>query len=213
MAYLGRKRTHVVFGDSRTSDDLYREIQKFNLNRTPFNIEQYKGAGLIEVVEKADLYLHSYPFDVAYIIAGVNDITNKNKVTGRIDFLWKTEESLTHYLISTRETCYRQLKGDHPAAGIVFCPLIGLDLGRVVPSSSSAQQEIIDNSVWASNIELHKMKDKYNFYFPYLTSPIHRIENGKHKSYYHHLCTDGLHLTDALNRTWAKQIVKAFDRN
>ena len=91
------------------------------------HIEQYKGAGLTEVTEKASFYLKSYPFDVVYIIAGVNDITNKDRQTGRVSFLWKTEEALTNYLIETRREGFRQLRKDHPGATIFFCPLVGLE--------------------------------------------------------------------------------------
>ena len=199
MAYLGRKRTHVIFGDSRASEGLYKEIRQGNTKRIPFNVEQYKGAGIIEVVEKVDVYMKSYPFDVAYILAGVNDITNKDKTTGNITFQWKSEDALADYLIETRKNSYKQLKLDHPAAKFVFCPLVGLALPKLVRDSNRTQQDMIDNAVWRSNIDLHRMKDECGFFFPFLTSPIHRIENGKHKSYYHHLAKDGLHLTDALS--------------
>ena len=139
------------------------------------------------------------PFDGAYIIAGFYDITNKNR--------------LTCYLLNTRRDCYDQLKKDHPGAIIVFCPLIGLDLYRVVPGSTLAQQEIINNTVWSSNIELSRMKEVNSFYYPFLASPVHRIENGKQGSYYHHLAMDGLHLSEQIITSWAKQLVKAFGRN
>ena len=79
------------------------------------------------MTEKASSYLKSYPFDVVYIISGVNDITNKDRQTGRVSFLWKTEEALTNYLIETRREGFRQLRKDHPGATVVFCPLVGLD--------------------------------------------------------------------------------------
>ena len=128
MAYYGRRRMHVIFGDSRVNDDLYKQIDTKNVSKIPFNIEQYKGAGLVEVVEKADIYLKSYPFDIVYIVAGVNDITNKDRASGRISFLWKSEDALATYLIEVRKRSYEQLKKDHLGAGVVFCPLIGMDL-------------------------------------------------------------------------------------
>ena len=213
MAYLGRRRTHIIFGDSRASEELYKEIKKQNVNSTPFNIEQYRGAGMIEVVEKADLYLRSYPFDVAYIVAGVNDITNKDRKTGRISFLWKTEDALADYLIETRKDSYKLLQEGHPGAGIVFCPLVGLDLQKSIPSATPTQQKMVDNAVWRTNIDLCKMRDQHNFYFPFLAAPVHRIENGGHRSYYQHLGTDGLHLSAKINLAWATQFVKAFNRN
>ena len=213
MASLGRRRTHAVFGDSRVSESLYTEIQKINTKRTPVHVEQYKGAGLLEVVEKADSFLRAYPFDVVYIIAGVNDITNKNRTTGHITFLWKTEDALANYLIATRQNSFEQLSRGHPGAKIIFCPLVGLDLHRVVQGSTVTQQLVVDNAVWRTNISLNKMRNEHSFCFPFLASPVHRIENGKHKSYYHHLAVDGLHLPGKLDRLWAKQLVKAFERN
>ena len=194
-------------------DNLYREIHKRNTGRIPFNIEQYKGAGLVDVVEKADIYLRSYPFDVAYVVAGVNDITNKNRGTGVVSFLWKSEDALANYLIETRKNSYDQLKKDHPGSILVFCPLVGLDLHRIVRGSTTSQQTMVDNAVWRNNLHLNKMRDEHAFYFPFLASPVHRVENGRHKSYYHHLGTDGLHLSDKIITAWATQFVKAFGRN
>ena len=213
MAYLGRKRTHVIFGDSRASESLYKAIKRLNTAKIPFNIEQYSGAGIIEVVDRADVYMKSYPFDVAYIVAGVNDITNKDRSTGRISFRWGSEDALANYLTETRKNSYNQLTKDHPGAKFVFCPLVGLALHKSVRDSTLEQQEMVDNAVWRSNIELHRMRDEHSFYFPYLASPVHRVENSKHKSYYHHLSKDGLHLTESINESWAKQFVKAFERN
>ena len=165
------------------------------------------------MVAKADIYLSSYPFDVAYIIAGVNDITEKNRATGSVHFTWACEDTLAGHLIATLKNSYVQLTKDHPGAKVIFCPLVGLDLHKQVRSSTVKQQQMVNNAVWRYNIELNKMKDEHGFCFPYLASPIHRSENGKHKSYYHHLSTDGLHLTTKLYQTWATQLVKAFDRN
>ena len=33
------------------------------------------------------------------------------------------------------------------------------------------------------------------------------------RNYYHHMSTDGLHLTDILKDKWADQFVKAFSKN
>ena len=212
MAYA-RRRVHGVFGDSRVSDSLYKAIQQHNTAKIPFTIEQYKGAKLGEVINKADIYLDSFPFDVVYIIAGVNDITTKDKNTNSIDFLWRSEDELAGHLIDTMKAGHAQLKKDHPGAGITFCPLIGLDLQKAAPHCTLEQQAMVDNSVWRFNIELCKLRDSHKFFFPFLAAPVHRIENGQHKSYYHHLGNDGLHLSSKMNQVWAKQLVKAFDRN
>ena len=168
---------------------------------------------MTEAVEKADIYLTSYPLDVVNIMAGVNDITYKNRATGQINFLWKSDEELTQHLIKTRSKGFNLLKKDHPVAVIVFCPIVGLDLRKAVPHTSDKQQQWVNNAVWSFNIELNKMRDEFKFCYPFLASPVHRIENKKHKSYYHHLAEDGLHLTQQINKVLATQIVKAFDRN
>ena len=146
----------MLFGDSRMSDKLYMGIKKLNVHNIPFNIERYRGAGLIEVVEKADIYLRSYPFDVVYIIAGVNDIEDRS--SGRVSFLWKSEGALTNYLIRTRRNSFKQLKKDHLGAKVVFCPLIGLDLSKAVKGGTDEQQQMIDSAVWEINIDLIKMR-------------------------------------------------------
>ena len=149
LAAYGRRRTGAIFGDSRANEELYKEIQKCNLKHLPFSVEQYKGAKLEEVIIKADVYLDSYPFDVAYITAGVNNITDTNKETGKASFSWRSEQELTDHLIDIMTKGYSNLKSDHPEAVIIFCPLVGLDLFRVTKGGTKKQQEMVDNAVWS----------------------------------------------------------------
>ena len=194
------------------SDGLYLEIKKRNANHVSFNIEQYKGATMGRIYEKVDIYLDSFPFDVVYLCVGVNNITVKDRVTNQISFTWKTEDDLANHLIGHRDKYLELLKKDHPGAIVVFCPLIGLELCRVMQGSTEEQQVIVNKAIWRYNVALNKLKEELNFYFPYLAAPVHRMENGQHKSYYHHL-PDGLHLSEGINKKWAAQFIKAFDRN
>ena len=68
----------MVFADSRAGG-LQDRVDRLNSTGEYMEINEYKGATLEELIGIAEKYLPLHPFDVVYIVGGVNDITTKNK--------------------------------------------------------------------------------------------------------------------------------------
>ena len=144
----GRRREHWAFMDSR-GNGVFEEIVK--LDRDEFiGVWKQPGATLEELVQLASKHLDSYPFDIVYVAGGVNNITTKNKVTGKVSFDWDPPELLIPSLLQRLAVADEQLAKNFPASKIVFCPLVGSDLMRVVNAHkiTTYQQDVTDAAVF-----------------------------------------------------------------
>ena len=201
MALLGRKRLHLVISDSRVAGigDL---IKKKGVQNELIEFRMRKGASLGELADTATTHLGKCPFDVVYIAGRVCDITSKNHDTGAISFDWVEGESLTSHLTGALSRANDNRKKHLPASKLVFCPLIGCDLKRIINchAISEKQQEMVDNSLWEFNSKVFRINEENAAFSPSLHQTVHRVCKGKKRNYYHHL-GDGLHLSHFLKDT------------
>ena len=211
MAYA-RRREHWVFMDSRGTG-IYEKISGID-KQEYVGIWKESGATLERLVELAGNHLKSYPYDPVYIVGGVNNITTKNKITGEISFKWDPPELLIQYMLNLLSTLDKHVSKEFPASKIIFCPLVGSELRRVVTEHWVApnQQDAVNEAVFTFNEETFKINKRKQTFSPSLHRSVHRSKNGKRKSYYDHL-EDGLHLTEELKDKWAHKIVKSAALN
>ena len=194
---------------------MVKKREKLKLT-TSFLIWIFEGATLKELVDQADTYARSYPFDIIYIVGGICDITTKIQRTGEICFNWKSASSLTNHLLDTLEEANMNLAKEFPCTKFIFCPLIGADLEKALtktPKRLPERQEILNEAVWSFNIRAWDINKPKNHYMPILAQPVHRHINNQKRNYYHHLAKDGLHLTHELKTKWADQFIKALGKN
>ena len=212
MARLNDRRCHVIFMDSR-AEGLQEKIDALNGGEY-LGVRKCGGATLQQLISSANAHLKNYPFDVVYVAGGVCDITQKEHGTKRISFAWTSKEELTEHLISTLKRGNDFLTREHPAAKIVFCTLVGLELERVVNTHKveTHQQLMVDEAVFAFNDEIFAINKVRGTYSPSLHRSIHRSLRGVKRSYYHHL-EDGIHLSDNQKDRWAAEMVKATANN
>ena len=213
MVTLGSKRIHVVFADSR-GGDLQEIVDKINCTGEHMEINEYKGATFEELVGEAERYLPLHLFDVIYIAGGVNNITSKNRRTKAISYNWERGDALQDHLVSILTRADDWFKKYFPASKIVFCPLVGSELRRIVNTSAVTCEDQLDveNAVWAFNTKVFEINDIRNTKCPILQHQVHRFCKGKRRAYYHHL-GDGIHLSADLKSKWAHQFVKAMAQN
>ena len=199
--------------DSR-GGGLQEKISKINDTSEYIEIDDRKGATLAQLIEIAEDYLPLHPFDVLYVAGGANDITTKDRITHQISFNWGNGQDLSEHLISTVSKALSFFLKTFPASKIIFCPLIGSDLSRVVTAHTVTQenQRTVDNEVWDFNAEIFRMNQQKGYFSPSLHHTVHRFCKGKRHDYYHHL-HDGIHLSDPLKNKWAAQFVSAMARN
>ena len=213
MAALGMRRIHIAFMDSR-GQGLQEEVNKRNTDGEYLEIRSYSGRTLRGVTDYADNYLKQYPYDVIYICGGVNDITSKDKKTKIITYEWEKGKDLEDHLLSELKRAEDTLKKNHPGAKVIFCPIVGLLLERVLTNHTATldQQTDVENAVWDFNSKIFEINNGKNLFTPALHHQVHRFTRGIRRAYYHHL-GDGLHPTPNLLSKWADQFVKSKARN
>ena len=212
MAGLNERRCHLAFLDSR-GNGLQGKVVKINRGEY-LEIREYKGATLHQLAKIASKHLNSYPFDVVYIAGGACDITTKNSNTKVISFEWSPQKDLAAHLAGTLSWEDEYFTKKHPAARVVFCPLVGVELKRVIVSQKITEedQNLVDRAVFNFNENVFAVNKRRNTYSPSLHRTIHRSTGNKLKSHYHHL-EDGIHLTEDQKSKWADMFVKATTHN
>ena len=213
MVTLGSKRIHIVFADSR-GGSLQDKTDTLNKGPEHLEIMEYKGANLESLIESAERYLGTHPFDVIYISGGANNITTKNPQSKKISFNWGHGPQLMDHLTSILVNADLRFRKYFPAARIVFCPLVGSELARVVNAhtTSDMDQTTVDEAIWDFNSEVFRINKERGTYCPALQFQVHRYCKGKKRRYYEHL-QDGLHPNEFLKEKWAQQFLKAMAHN
>ena len=131
MAMLGSKRIHMVYTDSRGSG-LQDLLDKKNVEGEYMEVVAHKSASFNDVASSAEEHLRLHPFDVVYIVGGATEVTSKNRVTKLISYNWKQNLDLQEHLVHILNQADKRLRKYYPASKVIFCPLVGTDLSRVV---------------------------------------------------------------------------------
>ena len=207
-----RRRQHWIFIDSRGSD-LYEKIQHKQCSEY-IRVWKQGGSTLDYLTQLAKFHLKSYPFDVIYLAGEVNDITTKNKATGKISFGWNPPEKLILHLVDEPKRVDMELAKEFPASKIVFCTLVGSHLERVVTGHPTTllQQEAVNEAVFSFNGEVFKINERRDTFSPSLHKTFHRSKKGRKNSHYDNLA-DGIHLNDYMKDKWTEEFHKAALRN
>ena len=140
----------MIYTDSRGSD-LDHRIARLNTAGECFDLTSYKGAVLQDLFSSTENYLPKHPFDVIYIAGGACDVTTKNYSTDQITFDWDPHgDDLMEHLVNSLTKADTGFRGTFPASKVVYCPIVGTDLTRVVTSQeiSPEDQEAVDKAVW-----------------------------------------------------------------
>ena len=211
MAKLGGRRKHVLFTDSR-GKYLQRELTKQGISSKDFVIFPDSGARFQRVIRNADEYADERPSDIIYIAAGINNVTNKCRVTKVVTFEWQSSSALSEYLIDTLNTGYAYLHKWHPTTKFVFCSIPGVLLEGLVPYPTENDQAIVNEAIWSFNIAVRQLNERLGSYHPRLDRPVHRNTRGNHLNNYSYL-HDGLHPSTFMLSKWVHELRKAMKHN
>ena len=212
MARLNERRCYWVFTDSR-GVGLQEKVDVLNSGEY-LGVRVCKGAMLHQLSRMAGAHLEKYPFDVVYVAGGVCDITTKCQITKSISFNWDPPTGVGAHLIRSLRLENKYLLDNHPASKVVFCPLVGVDLIKVVTNKliTGVQQSAADEAVFEFNNEIFNLNKEKGTFSSALHRTIHRSKGSVRKSHYQHL-DDGLHPTENLLEKWAHEFVKATGNN
>ena len=179
-------------------------------------IHKIKGAGLRTLADAAISFVGDFPTYNVYIVGGVCVITWKHPVTKEIKFLHNDQKALFTHITSIIDEIDKRMHGCCPNTKFIICPLVGVDVSNYIPRIAEkipGLQDIITNAVTDINKHILAVNKRCQYRMPHLSTSVHTWRHGQ---YYHHLeqlASDGIHLSDNLERTWAEQLVKAIEQN
>ena len=171
----------------------------------------FPGVGLYRFKEYAVSYFEGHQADQLYILAGICDITIRDKKT-KITTLRSTDSHTTlqnfDILAKSLLACIEDIC---PSLKNVFCPIIRIDLNRYShqqgcsPSligNKHPQQKLL-NDVMEINRLVTYMNERNCVITPWLARVVHHRCKGRYRHYYRKLA-DGCHLTEDLRVTWSQ---------
>ena len=210
-AYSNERRRLIFFLDSRGTD-LEREINLINTDNKLVEPWTFKGATIEDLTHEAINYGHLRPFDVMFVAGGICNITTKDWKTGKITFEWVDPVALRCHIVEIMETQERKFKKNLPASNLIFCDMVGANLEKVLGHHAENEQYVLDEAIYKINDHIFRCNIEKGLWAPDMASPVHRMINGQYKSFYNHLASDGIHLSQELKKKWAKKLLKTVDK-
>lgn len=217
MENSNRKKEHIVIISDSRGRELQLEINK--QVRPGYNVRVLvsPGKGLVASVCEAESKLFWWQPDQVYIIAGVCDITKKNKHTSKIS-LRETNPLLAislykFHMEAIRNSLTTKLGNDE--CKVVFGELVGVNIaGYNSTRYPDQQQEVLNEIVEGVNMEIVAQNTSQSLVTPWIARTIHKNRREGRKIHrYHKLSDDGVHLTQELREIWAKEILYAVYKN
>ena len=197
----------MLFFDSR-GRNLEFIVNSMNSTGKPIEPWLFEGATIEDLTVEAEYNAQKAPFDIIYIAGGICNVTSKDRQTKKISFTWRNSIELASHLVNTMDSSEKYLFKEHPASTFIFCPLLGADLERVLKKPAAREQIILDEAIWIFNEEVFQRNSMKKVYAPNFADPVYREIRKVKKTFLHHLGDDGIHLSEELQRKWAKKIVK-----
>lgn len=211
-----KKRLIIVVADSR-GHGLQSELNRLATPGFDIRVLVSPGKGLVAAVCEAESKLFWWQPEQVYIIAGICDVTKKNKHTNRVS-LRETNPLLAvslykFHMESIRESLTTKLGNDD--CTVVFGELVGMNIagfnGTRYPDQ---QQSLLNEIVEQVNMEIVAQNTSRELVTPWIARTVHKNRRDGRKIHrYHKLATDGVHLTQDLKEMWAQEILKSIYKN
>ena len=83
---------------------------------------------------------------------------------------------------------------------------------KVLSRHADFEQYVLDEAIYVINDYIFKKNKENGLWTPDMAKPVHRIFNGKPRSYYNYMAKDGLHLSQELKEEWARKILKSSEK-
>lgn len=196
----------VIIADSR-GVGLQSEFDLLNDKGYEIKVLVYKGRGMSQAVREATNKLIWMRPDQIIILAGICDITRKDRDTklvslqdGSVDValerLENSMKEIEHHL-TTRLT-------ERPYT-LTFSPVTGMDIARYNGQDTTHEEQETLNEIIGGINQIITAHNKANRVItPWIASEIHyNKKGGRKKTRYYKLAADGLHLSDAIKERWA----------
>lgn len=165
-----------------------------------------RGARMQDMVHLADRYIDAHRPSTCLILAGVNNMTVRNRHTRRVSLLYYDPFDLANHVIRVIIRVRSRLIDSHPQVRFAIGGIIGINLNHYNGIEGySIYQWVVDEAVWQINAYVRLLNQQARLYHPRLTTKVHTYFRGRPKNQYR-LLRDGLHLGEILISSWVINI-------
>lgn len=166
----------------------------------------YRGARLQDIARHAEELIPVIRPTSCLIVAGVNNLTHKNRHNGTVLLIYYDPFELANHIIRLVNRMRIRLTRSFPTTKICFGGVIGMNLNKYNKLDGiSPYQWILDEAIRQINAYLRLLCQQSQLYYPRLTSKVHAYYRGKPKNNYR-LLSDGLHLGPIVCYSWVTSI-------
>ena len=185
------------------------------------NVAVHKGAGYESAVSKSlEMIRHVRP-DLIIVMAGVCDITWRNRQTKTTQLRYITESDIVKTVVTAAQESYDLIQSMHKCE-ISYATITGIDItdynNRARATMSDSQyheyckttkvthryQSLLDNSIIEINRRLIAFNKTHNTATTWTATAVHTYHNRGHHHYYRRL-SDGCHPTPATLGYWVSK--------
>lgn len=212
----GAKYCVVIITDSR-GVGLQNEIELLNDKYYDIRVLIYKGRGMAQAVREATNKFLWFAPDQVIVLAGICDITQKNRETKLVSLQDSRAEDALHrikdYMSEIKHHLAVRLT-EKPYL-LTFCPITGTEMATYNNQEHKhPDQDILDATIESVNQSIIAFNLVNNVATPWTASDVHHnMKGGRKKTRYYILAEDGLHLNDSMREKWVATIYSVVNRN
>ena len=197
----------VIFCDSR-GRFLENEIRKID---NDVSVCYYPGCTTAGMHRKIRCYTRSHYVTRAYIMVGINDITQRNPYTRNCIPTHRHPNALRNHIMELYINLKRYCLTECGIDEVIFCSMVGIGLTTYNKAPSSARDQwVINQGVRLLNGDIITYNSAWGHHTPTIHQSIHvtMYHPYRHRDFYNRLW-DGLHPSTITTRRWARSIVAA----
>lgn len=199
---LFHRDTTLVISDSR-GVPVIRRIDDPNII-----CKAVRGARLQDMAGLADQLIAAHHPKTCLILAGVNNMTVRNRRTRSVSLVYYDPFELANHIIRLINRIRSRLISTHPQVRFAIGGIIGIDLNHYNGLEGfSPYQWIVDEAIRQINAYVRLLNQQARLYHPRLTTKVHTYYRGKPKNQYR-LLHDGLHLGEIVIGSWVRNIIR-----
>lgn len=207
----------LLLADSRGRN---LDVDLRDLLGNAFTLAYYPGATIMEALIKSEYLIKNKNWSQIYCMAGLCDVTEKNKTSRIVSMKNQNSSHLVSSYINTLHEAYSMIKQLSPHADTVkciFCPVTGMNFSsynrRLHHPDDISAQVVLNETIPLLNTEIVKFNNSINSLTPWTSRIIHRRHRRSYINYYEKLASDGCHLSPPVCRHWAESLHDAIVKN
>ena len=183
----------------------------------------YPGFGMDKIQDSVIMRLRAREYKCIYIMAGICDITEKNKRTGVITLGLKSVEDIVTTIMAKYNALLKAIEKEKKITKVVFCTMVGVHLNLanyreqddemrtretrlavIDDIGEHEDQQILNKGIEELNVLIANLNKVNKVSTPFIDRHLHHKVGAKKKSIVHryHKLQDGVHADERLASKW-----------